>query len=174
MESFNIKVLQSSCAPLLFAMRLFGIPLKEKYPSNHPEKESNSSLICSYNGFYSMFIFFINTTNNFVIMFMILIHFLGDRKNDETFTYYTTFIWNQTIETINYTFLTFGTHLTLLAITLIRWPHLLSALHRLDREFRLTSEHHKQLRYISIAASFYWILVSQQNNHLYYITNEIL
>lgn len=96
--------------------------------------------------------------NNAFLFFMVA-KYLTDLKETNNFPFSSTFFWNQILELINFFYVTFGTHLALLATTLPHWPNFIRAANRLDREFRLTPDHHKQFRFISIGAVLYFILV---------------
>jgi len=162
MKSVKLNILQSSCAPLLFIMRLTGIPLDDDHSRN-----TKRSLFTDFHSFFtrgfSLLMFFVNMENNLIFIILVVVYLFDSKsKADGSNTYFsTTFFWNEVIEVLNRVFITFGTHLALLASTLVHWPDLVRNLHRLEREFHLTPAefHCKRFHYISIATFLYWILV---------------
>lgn len=172
MKSVKLNILQSSCAPLLFIMRLTGIPLDDDYTNslNHSRDTKTRSLFTNFYFFFtrslSFFLFFVNMESNLIFIILVVIYLFDtknkfDESNSNNANFSTTFFWNEVIEAFNLVFITFGTHLALLASTLVHWPDVVRYLHRLEREFHLTPRlYYKRFRYISIAAFLYWMLVS--------------
>ena len=148
MKFIKKSTLESTCAPLLLLLRLVGIPLGTKY------HHLSSSIV---RRFYTVVMILVNMTNN-TFLFLMVAKFLIDLKNTNSFPFSSTFFWNQILELLNFFYVTFGTHLALFA-TITHWPNFVRVAHRLDREFRLTPDHHKQFRFISIGAVLYLIFV---------------
>lgn len=171
-KSVNLSILQSSFAPLLFIIRLTGIPLDYVHCHHHADSSNHSrttkrNLFTNFQSFFfALFMFFVNMENNLIYAILVVDHLFNSKNkaegNNNNAAYFsTTYFWNMVIEVFNLIFVTFGTHLALLATTLVRWPDLIRFLHRLDREFHLNSElHYKQFRCISIATILYWMLVA--------------
>lgn len=173
LKSTKPSILQSSCGPLLFIIRLTGIPLDYDHSHHYADSLNHAgatkrNLFIHFQSFFALFMFFVNIENN-LIYAILLVNYLFDSKNraegnnnTDTAYFSTTYFWNGIIEVLNLIFLTFGTHLALLGTTLVHWQDLVRILHRLDREFHPNPELHcKQFRYISITFSvgLYWFLV---------------
>ena len=180
LKSVKPSILQSSCAPLLFIIRLTGIPLGYDHSNHYADSLNHAgatkrNVFIHFQSFFALFMFFVNIENN-LIYAILVVDYLFDWKNkaegnrhSNTAYFSTTYFWNGIIEVFNLIFVTFGTHLTILATTLVRWPDLVRFLHRLDREFHLSPElHYKQFRYMSIATFLYWMLVA--HSYLYILT----
>lgn len=110
---------------------------------------------------FGVFLFLLNVLRGAVAIGMLL-NDLGDEKTWEMLKskdFTSTKIWNHVIAATNHTFLTIGSHLSLICSAKVKWPSVVKILRKMEKETLYESKDYRAFRDIFIIGSTFIITV---------------